>query len=250
MDKEIISLNNDLIKNIVKLQQKKYRDKDKKFLLEGFKVIEEAFKDGIEIQEVFVLKENASKYSFLNLPLTLTTEPVLKKISTTDSPPDAVAVAKQKISSIEEIKDAQKILLLENIKDVGNLGTIIRTAKAFSQGAIILLGDTADLYNPKCVRSSVGNLWKIPVVQIKSLEEFKRNFASYNKIATLPKSPNAINLRNFKPKQPYVVMFGAEAEGLSDELINMATDKITIEINKEVESLNLSVSVGIVLYAM
>lgn len=247
---EITSVNNELVKQVVKLQQKKYRDEEKKFLLEGFKPIEEAFQSQIEIEKVFVLSEKAQKYDFLQDKLILTTESVLKKISTTDSPPDAVAVAKQKIFTLNDIKSAKKIILLENIKDLGNLGAILRTAKAFSQDAVILFGDTVDLYNPKCVRSAVGNLWKIPVVQIKDLETLKSTFGNFEHIATLPKAEGTINLKDFKISAPSLVMFGSESEGLSKDLIDFSTQKVTIEMNSDVESLNLSVSVGIVLHKM
>lgn len=244
---EITSVNNELVKETVKLQQKKYRDEDKKFLLEGFKAIEEAFKSGIEIEQVFVEKEREGKYSFLKLPLILTNEAVLKKISTTDSAPEAVAIAKQKMFTLDDIKSAKKVVLLEDIKDLGNLGTILRTAKAFSQDAIILFGETVDLYNPKCVRSAVGNLWKLPVVQVKDFSTLKSAFEKFERVATLPRSQDTINLKGFSAKSPYLIMFGSEAEGLSKELINFSTQKLTIETNSEVESLNLSVSVGIIL---
>lgn len=249
MEQEITSVNNELVKQTVKLHQKKYRDEEKKFLLEGFKPIEEAFNANLDIDYVFVLKEKAKKYEFIKDKIILTTEPVLKKISTTDSAPDAVAVAKQKIFTIEDIKNAQKIVLLEDIKDLGNLGTILRTAKAFSQDAVILYGDTVDLYNPKCVRSAVGNLWKIPVVQIKDLQTLKETFKPpFTPVATLPSSKNTVNLKDFKAKSPYLIMFGSEAKGLSQDLIDFSTQKLTIEMNSEVESLNLSVSVGIILH--
>lgn len=242
---EITSLNNEIVKETVKLQQKKYRDEKKLFLIEGFKAIEEAFSAKLDIEKVFVLKEKFAKYSFLKNKVIFTTEPVLKKISTTDSAPEAVAVAKQKLYTINDIKDAKKVVLLENIKDLGNLGTILRTAKAFSQDAIVLYGETVDLYNPKCVRSAVGNLWKIPVVQIKDFQTLKKQFDSYNKVATLPKGQG---LKEFKIKQPYLIMFGSEADGLNQELIDFSTQKLTIEMNSEVESLNLSISVGVILH--
>lgn len=248
MNLEITSVNNELVKEVAKLQQKKYRDESKKFLLEGFKPIQEAFLAGIEIEKVFVLKEKTSKYDFLKQELILTTEPVLKKISSTDSAPDAVAVAKQKVFTLSNIKNAKKITLLENIKDLGNLGTILRTAKAFSQDAVILFGDTVDLYNPKCVRSAVGNLWKIPVVHIRDFNTLEKEFKSFERVATLPKAEDTVFLKDFEAKGPYLIMFGAESEGLSEELINFATKKVTIEMDSDVESLNLSISVGVVLY--
>ena len=247
---EITSVNNELVKQAAKFQQKKYRDEDKKFLLEGFKAIQEAFVAGIEIEQVFVLKEKAEKYDFITEKMILTTEPVLKKISSIDSAPDAVAVAKQRIFTLNDIKSAKKITLLENIKDLGNLGTVLRTAKAFSQDAIVLYGDTVDLYNPKCVRSAVGNLWKISVVQIKDFDALKTNFGDFEIVATLPKSSDSVYLSDLKVEAPYLIMFGSEADGLSDELINFATKKVTIEMASDVESLNLSISVGVVLYKL
>lgn len=248
MEQEITSVNNELVKQTVKLHQKKYRDEEKKFLLEGFKPIEEAFNAKLDIEYVFVSKEKAEKYRFIKDRTVLTTEAVLKKISTTDSAPEAVAVAKQKIYTLNDIKNAKKVVLLEDIKDSGNLGTILRTAKAFYQDAVILYGDTVDLYNPKCVRSAVGNLWKIPVVNIKDFQTLKENFATFNTVATLPSSKDTTKLKDFEAKSPYLIMFGSEANGLSQDLIDFSTQKITIEMSNEVESLNLSVSVGVVLY--
>ena len=247
---EITSVNNETIKEIAKLQQKKYRDETKKFLLEGLKSIEEAFNADIEIEQIFVLKEKAFHYDFLEEKVVYVTEPVLKKLSTTDSTPDAVAVGKQKIYDISSLKSAKRVALFENIKDLGNLGTILRTATAFSLDAIILFGNTVDLYNPKCVRASVGNLWKTPVFQVKDFSVLQEYFNDFARIATLPKSNDSVFLKDFKPQDKVLVMFGAEADGLSQELINFATDKVTIEMDNKVESLNLSMSAGIIFYKL
>lgn len=244
---EITSVNNELVKESAKLLQKKYRDKENLFILEGFKAIEEAFHFGINLKNIFVLKEKADKYKFLNKELILTNEAVLKKISSSDSAPEAVAVGVQKHFTIDDICHSKKIVLLENIRDLGNLGTIIRTSTAFCADAIILFGDCADLYNPKCVRSSVGNLWKIPVVEVKTIDDLKV-FEGYQKIATLPRANNL--LRNFKPQEKCIVMFGSEADGLSEDLIKFSTDSLKIEMAENVESLNLSISCGVVLYQL
>lgn len=244
---EITSINNELVKETVKLQQKKYRDRENKFLLEGFKSIQEAYSAGIEIEYVFV--EDTAKYSFLGEKVIKSTKAVLKKISTTDSAPDAVGVAVKKIYSVEDIKFAKKVVLLENIKDLGNLGTILRTSTAFGADAVVLFGDEcADFYNPKCVRSTVGNLWKIPVIYIEKFEDLQKMFGGYERVATLPRATNF--LKDFKPVEPLLVMFGSEADGLSDKLINFATKEVKIEMASSVESLNLSVSCAVVLYKL
>ena len=251
---KITSVNNDLIKETAKLLQKKYRDESGLFLLEGEKCIEEAAKFGIKITNIFVLEGHNT---FKDDNVIETTEAVLSKISSTTTAPKAVAVGKQ--IKPEWSKNYKKVILLENIKDAGNLGTILRTSAAFNIDAVILYGDTVDLYNPKCVRSSVGNLWKIPVFcggkwdklgkcKDNNIDWLRTKFNDFERIATLPKSENTVWLKDYKPAEKVLVMFGAESTGLSDELKNFATKNLTIEMNDSVESLNLSISAGIVLY--
>ena len=246
---EITSVNNDLVKKVVKLQQKKYRTESGLFLIEGYKSIKEGFELGIELKEVFVLAEKIEKYKFLKDVIS-TNEAVLKKISTTDTPPESVAVAVQPDNNFDRLKTSKKVVLLENISDAGNLGTIIRSAAAFNIDSVVLLGNTVDLYNPKCVRSAVGNLWKVNVVNVKSLSEIQDIFKSYERVATLPKENNTVWLSDWTPKDKVLVMLGSEADGLTGELKNWATTNLTIEMNKGVESLNLSVSAGIVMYKL
>lgn len=245
---EITSVNNEIVKNTAKLQQKKYRNSEKKFLLEGYKAIKEAFDSGIIIEKIFVNKNKIQEYNFAKNILIETTEPVLKKLSTTETAPESVAVGIQKIYDFDVLKKAKKVVLLEGIKDLGNLGTILRTAVAFQAEAIVLYGDSTDIYNPKCVRASVGNLWKIPIFQIKDFNQLEQIFGKFQRVATLPRSKNF--LKNFDIKFPALIMFGSEAAGLSDELIKFSTDSVKIEMAETVESLNLAVSVSIILYEL
>ena len=242
---EITSVNNNLVKETVKLQQKKYRKN--LFLLEGFKPIEEAYLSGIILERAFVEKSKKGKYLFLNCEIIETNEAVLKKLSTTATPPEIVAVAVQPKNSFENL--GNKVVLLENIRDLGNLGTIIRTSSAFGVDSIVLYGETVDLYNPKVVRSAVGNLWKTNIVQMQEIEQLKKYFSDYERFGTLPKSKNSEYLSQIKfSDKPKLIMFGSEADGLSDELKEFATQNITIEMKENVESLNLSISAGIILY--
>lgn len=245
---EITSVNNEVVKNTVKLQQKKYRNSENKFLLEGYKAIKEAFDAGITIEKIFVDKNKTKEYDFLKDKIIQTTEPVLKKLSTTETAPESVAVGIQKIYNFDVLKKAKKVVLLEEIKDLGNLGTILRSAVAFGADAVVLYGESVDIYNPKCVRASVGNLWKIPVFHIKDYNQLQHIFEKFNKIATLPRSKNF--LKNFDIKFPALIMFGSEAAGLSDELIKFSTNSVKIEMAETVESLNLAVSVSIILYEL
>ncbi len=245
---EITSVNNELVKESVKLQQKKYRNQTSKFLLEGFKAIKEAFAAGIKLEHIFVEKKHIDEYNFAKDLIIETTEPVLKKLCTTESAPEAIAVGYQKTYDKNILKNTQKVILLEDIKDLGNLGTIIRTAVAFGVDAIVLYGDSVDIYNPKCVRASVGNLWKLPIIQIKNFNELDKTFQHYAKIATLPHTENM--LKTFKIKFPALIMFGSEANGLSKELIDISTATVKIEMARTVESLNLATSVSIITYKL
>ena len=245
---EITSTTNNLIKQTAKLKLKKYRDEYNEFLIEGFKAIEGAKNSDIKFSHVFVLAKSQNKYQFLKEELVIVSEDVMKKLSSTDTPPDAIAVGKQKKYNTDILKSCNNVALLENIKDTGNLGTTIRSAAAFSVDAIVLYGETVDLYNPKVVRSTVGNMWKIPVIQINNFKILTNYFEDYSRIATLPKSENTVYLKDFTPKKKTLIMLGAEAEGLSTELIDFSTDKVTIEMSNNVESLNLSVSASVIFY--
>ena len=245
---EITSVNNDLVKEVVKLQGKKHRDETKKFLLEGYKAVEEAISSNIKLDKIFLKKD--SKHKFDEKNVIYVSEQVLKKISTTTTAPEIVAVGIQRTYNLDILKDAKKVALFENINDLGNLGTILRTSTAVDIDAIILFGDTVDIYNPKCVRASVGNLWKTPVFNIKDITVLEKYFKNFDRIATLPKTIDTVNLKDYQTKEKTLVMFGAESSGLTEELINFATTKITIEMKNNVESLNLSISAGIVLYKL
>ncbi len=140
----------------------------------------------------------------------------------------------------------KKVVLLEGIKDLGNLGTILRTACAFGVDGIVLYGNCADLYSPKCVRSSVGNLWKIPVISVNKLSDLKEMFSEYQRVATLPLANSTLS--EFKARDNILVMFGSEADGLSEELKQYATESVKIEMSGNVESLNLAVSCAVVMY--
>lgn len=242
---KITSVNNELVKETAKLLKSKYRDETGLFLIEGEKGVREAIEAGVNIERIFVL-EGISL--FANLEIIETTESVLSKISDTKSAPKVIAVARKPQQTIEQFKDFKKVILLEGIKDAGNLGTILRTAAAFGIDGIVLYGDTVDLFNPKCVRSTVGCLWKTPIVKIQDILTLKEIFTHYERVATLPKGENVVNLSEYKPNEKSLIMFGSEADGLSEDLKYFATKNVTIEMAENVESLNLSVSVAVIMY--
>jgi len=251
--KEITSTQNPLIKGVFSLHQRKNRNESGSFLIEGYKGVFEANKSGLEIKYIFIGKNFDRDIKNFNAEeIFIVSEPVMKKISTTESPPEIIAVAKQLEFSLNDIFNSENplILLLENIKDPGNLGTIIRTAAACGVSGIILTDESVDIYNPKTVRSSAANLWKVPAITMSNKSGIKSKLNSIKKcnfIATVVYKDAGLYY-DVDFREPAVIMFGSEAEGLSDVLIKQADILATIPMSKKVESINLSISVGVILY--
>ncbi len=242
------TISNNKIKEIVKLHQKKYREETGLFIAEGYKILEELININAEIKEIYTLKE--IKINTKSLPVQIIDEAIMKKISTTDTPCEVLTVAKIINHKIGEFKNSNKILLLENISDPGNLGTIIRSSAAFGIQGIILFGNCVELYSPKVIRSTAGNFFKVPIINIKSTEELNKYFPSHIKIATSLSKANNISLKEAAKLNKYIIMFGSEAKGLSKELTQISDKNIKLEMKNNVESLNLSVSASIVLYEL
>lgn len=240
--KELTSLNNELVKFVSSLSQKKYRDEHNLFITEGEKGLEGALKSGFKIRYIFTL--NDIKLKDFDDILYKVNEKVMKKISTTESAAPVLAVVEKKKYCVQ--KEYSRVILLENIKDNGNLGTVIRSAGAFNIDAVILLGECCDLYSPKTIRSSVGTFFSVPVIEYKSTDKLKNDFKDYNFISTNLHKKSDISLSEIKDK--FVLMFGSEADGLSEETTKLANKNFILPINSKVESLNLATALSIVLY--
>ena len=248
---EITSLNNEIVKSASKLLQKKYRDESGLFLLEGEKAVAEAVKGGIKLKDIFINKKNSKlfeKYERYNP--SLVNDKILEKITDAKSAPDIAATAFKFENDLSLISNKNSaVLLLENIKDAGNLGTAIRTACAFDVDGIILLGETVDLFSPKVVRSAVGYLWKKPIFKTNDINLVKNYFKNHKFFATSVDATLPLKkLQEAEIKAPCVIMFGSEADGLTSNALQKADVCVTIPIDGDVESLNLSISIGIVLY--
>ncbi len=242
----INSISNNRIKEILKLHQKKYRDELGLFIVEGFKAVEELIENNIDIKEIYAIKAfDTEKYT-----VKIIDESIMKKISTTSSTCEILAVAKKKEYNINDFIKKNKLILLDSISDPGNLGTIIRSASAFGIEGIILYKDCVDMYSSKVIRSAAGNFFKIPIITIKDTEEIKNNFKDFDKIATALYKKNTNSIEECKNIKKYIIMFGSEANGLSSELIKLANKNIILKMNNNVESLNLSVSASIIMYEL
>lgn len=241
---EITSVQNNLIKEIVKLHQKKYREEF--IIVEGKKALLGAVESGLKTKYVFGT-DKSLLLEYEDDKSILVNEKVMEKISTTDSAPAILGVLQKPEYNIEDFRDYKKIILLDSIKDAGNLGTIIRTAAAFDIDGIILFGDCTDEFSPKAIRSAAGNIFKVPIVHA-SIGELKELKKTHKMVSTVVNSKNSI--KDFITEEPVITMFGSEANGLCKELLSLSDISYTVPMKEGVESLNLAISAGIVLYEM
>lgn len=245
----ITSLENKMIKEIVSLQSKKQRHKSAKFLLESKRGIEEALIYG-NIPEIIVLREDTELPGFLlnyEKSVVKVTEKIFMKISSTEKSQGIVGVYKFFNYKINSILDKRKILFLDGIQDPGNLGTIIRSAAAFNLDGILVGPGSVDIYNDKVLRSTLGGIFALPILEIKTeeLKLFKKH--GFNIIGA---KIGGRNIYNYSFNEKVIVGIGNENSGLSRDFMDISDDYISIQISEKMESLNASVAASIILYEL
>lgn len=238
--KQITSKKNSYIKELSKLYSKRNISERGLYLIEGKNLIIEALEAGVVV-ELLIIDENI--YEEYNVDKILVSEEVINRLSINNSNRGAIAVCKYEPLSVN-LKLVNKIVVLENINNPGNLGTIIRTALAFGYDAVVTVGESAFIYNDKVIKSAQGALFKMPVMQIKELnglEDFKPlRFRLSNKSLSMEEVES--------PKGKFALVFGNEANGLSDKLLDQWNGQdIKIDI-KSIESLNLAMAASIAMY--
>lgn len=237
----IESVDNKKIKNLRKLKQKKYRDKEKKFLIEGIHLVLEAYKSGNLLEVILESNEEID----INIETTYVTKEVLKSLSELEVPYNIIGVCK--FSEEKEIGD--KVLILDDIQDPGNLGTIIRSSVAFNVDTIILSKGTVDLYNSKVLRASQGMNFHINILR-NDIENciLKLKEDGY-KIYTTDVN-NGKRVKSINNNGKCAIIMGNEGRGVSEELKELADEKIYINMNENCESLNVAVATSIILYEL
>lgn len=238
----ITSLDNKRIKNYAKLLNKKYRDEEGLFLVEGEHLVIEANNAGCIIE---VIKCEDYDMDF-DVSTTLVTYDVIKKLSNTLNPQKVIGVCK-KLDNNKKI--GNKVLLLEDIQDPGNLGTIIRSSVAFNVDTVVLSNNTVDLYNDKVLRSSEGMIFHIDIVKrdVYQLVDELHN-EGYKIYGT--KVDGGTDLKNVTVNDKCVIVMGNEGNGVSTKLLDKCDDYIYINMNSDCESLNVGVATSIILYEL
>ncbi len=237
----ITSINNEYIKEISKLNEKKYRDKSNKYLIESLHLVTEALK--YDIIDTIIIREDFSYET--NIKHIIVSNEVMKKLSDNPSIPKIMAVVNKKESTIK----GNKILLLDRLQDPGNLGTIIRSAVAFNFDTIILSNDTVDLYNSKVLRSTQGMLFNINILRqdlTNVINELKNN--NYTIYGT--KVDNGYDVKEINNINKFALIIGNEGTGISDNILKQCDKYLYIKMNNNCESLNAGVAASILMYEM
>ena len=241
----ITSMDNERVKKYLKLKEKKHRDRTGEFIVEGSHLVIEAYKKGLIVElileqdEVFPLPIKDVIY----LP-----KEIIEKISSVETPQMVMALCKKQEEN-NELGD--KILLVDDVQDPGNLGTIIRSAVAFNVDTVVLSPNTVDLYNPKTVRSTQGMFFHINVIK-RDLNEIiplikNEGIPLYG---TLVEHGSDVRTLGEKDKARYALIVGNEGNGVHREISLLCDKNLYIEMTGIVESLNVGVATSILLYEL
>ena len=234
------SINNPKIKNLSKLKEKKFRDKENLYIIEGEHLVREAIKRGL-IKEIFVLENSNLEFNNANY----VSKEVMKYITNLDSIPSVIGLAyKEKPKEI-----GNKIVILENVQDPGNIGTIIRSAVAFNIDTIILTKGCADVYSPKVLRATQGMIFQINIIN-EEIENIIDKLKEKNIKILGTKVDNGKSLKTIEKLNKFAIIMGNEGNGVKKETLDICDEYLYIDMNKNCESLNVGVATSIILYEL
>ena len=239
----ITSFDNDKVKYLKKLSKKKYRDLYNEFLVEGRHLVIEAYKHNM-LKEIILCEGEVTPF---DVPYTIVSYEVMKKISEVETPQKIMGICKK----LDDTTIGSRILLLDEIQDPGNMGTIISRAVAFVIVTIILSKNCVDLYNPKVVRSTQGMLFHIPILiydfdeLLPMLKELKIPI-----YATRVEYGTDVSTLKEDEKKRFALLMGNEGNGVHPEYLELSDKNLYIPMSNEVESLNVAIATSILLYEL
>ena len=236
----ITSKENEFIKHVKKLRDKKYRDITNLYVIEGIKLVSEAIQENVKIKQI-ILCDDCEKndviskdlmYEIAKYECIYVTEKIFKYLSEVQTPQGILAII-EKTSKSTQIDYSQDIIVaLDNLQDPGNLGTILRTADSIGLTQIIVSKETADCYNPKVVRSTMGAIFRVKIIISedleKTLKEIKKH--KFKVVASSLQAENTIYDINYQKK---VIVIGNEANGVEEKIQNIADEKIKIPMIRQ-----------------
>ena len=257
----ITSTSNPRIRRVVQLQkQAKARREAGVFVVEGRKMCAEAPTDRVVevyLSESYEKEHGSAKQPDRILPergqscVEVVSDAVFRTISDTKTPQGILAVVKQSRVTLEQILAAPgpaHLIVLENLQDPGNLGTILRTAEGAGVTGIILSEDTVDIYNPKVIRSTMGSLYRVPFCTVPDVKETVRELKQRGICCYAAALQKSMDYTEPDYRKPTAFLIGNEGNGLSEAAVAAADRAIRIPMEGRVESLNASIAAGLLMY--
>lgn len=237
---QITSLNNVRVKQWTKLKKKKYREQQRQYLVEGEHLVTEALKSGI-VETILSIQP----LEISNVECIEVTSEIIEKISSVDTPQPIIAVCRMKDEEML-LKDQHKYLLLDDLQDPGNIGTLVRTAVAFGYDQVILSQNSVDLYNEKFIRATQGACFHISCIKTDlavAIDELKKNGVKVYGTSL----ENGKDIQQVDKPDKLAILLGNEGNGVSDLLLAKTDFNIYIPITTA-ESLNVAIAGGICMF--
>lgn len=254
----ISSTSNTLIKNLNALKTKsKARKEQKVFLVEGMKMFEEIPEN--DIKDVYVSESFLNEFGDEKIrkkDYTVLSDKVFNTVSDTVTPQGILAIVKQKETTFNDIMKNDTgtrekcFLIIDDIRDPGNLGTIIRTAEGAGVSGVIISRESVDIFSPKVIRSTMGSIFRVPFLYADDLNSIIKELKSQNISVYAAHLQGEEISRNNPLETPAAFIIGNEARGVREDLISQADKLIRIPMRGKVESLNASVSAAILMYSI
>ena len=239
---------------------KKTRKKRDFFVVEGERALSELLKSDWRALKIFAEPQKAHKIrSLIPFESTLEVEELpakkLAELAQTETPPGVLALVEKRTCTLEEVAAENRVLILDNLRDPGNVGTLLRTARSLGWDGVVLLKGTAELFSPKVVRSTAGSLFHLKIAESVTAEETldvlkKDNFTIWVADSHSGVSPEECRGLLHQTSTRIALVIGGEAVGISREMLSKADHFVKIPLSKDAESLNAAVSGGILMYLL
>ncbi|WP_430603910.1 TrmH family RNA methyltransferase [Enterococcus sp. DIV0724b] len=250
--KEILSTKNTTIKEFKKLHKKKYREENQQYMIEGFHLIEEAARAGAKIEWILFNQRGKTEWSdwLETQPENLfiyVSEEVLESLSELPTPQGMIAIVKMPDDK-KKIDLSGGWLLLDNVQDPGNVGTMIRTADAAGLSGVILGEGSSDIYSTKVLRAMQGSNYHLPVIRKPLAEVIDRFKEAKVPVYGTELNPEAVAYQQITKSEQYALIMGNEGQGVAAKFLEKTDKNIYIPIKGAAESLNVAIAAGILMY--
>lgn len=252
---KITSKDNEFVKHIKKLKDKKHRDESNEYVIEGIKIVKEAIQENAEIKQIIICEdcENSGvipkdlMYEIAKYECVYVTNKIFNSLTEVVNPQGIIAIINKSTGEKQIDYSEEIIVALDDIQDPGNLGTILRTADSVGLTQILVSKGTADAFNPKVVRSTMGAIFRVKIIECEDLKQTLKEVQKhkFELVVTSLQTEESFYDIDYNKK---VIVIGNEANGVKQEIQDMADKKVKIPMLGKTESLNAAVATGIMLY--